>query len=100
MLRALIIGLIAVAAMTPAADLLAFGIHEHVTASAPEHMAGSGAPATDSSPHHCEFWMSPGELTGMNSVLDGPMAVEVAPPEQARTALSRSPVVPRTPPRS
>ena len=91
----LVLGLVIVA---PTADLLAFGIHEHVTApdDTSRDLAGpdnSGPPA-----HHCELSASPAGLA-LALVLSAPGPIAVPVVETRVSASDRTPSVPLGPPR-
>jgi hypothetical protein len=84
----------------PSADLLAFGLHDHIVV--PERGSNLSGPSTAQKPipsHHCELSVSAGDLVP-NIELAMPQLLAIDPPEQHASALSQRPFVPLTPPRA
>jgi len=85
----------------PTADLLAFGLHEHVMApvmlgfdevTAPPHAEAGTA-------HHCELWMNPGDVAPAFTPFRSAAGVNLGDgPQSARPVWH--PFLPFTPPRS
>jgi len=87
------------ALVAPVADVIAFGLHDHVSVSA-RAQGGLTLTGADTAPsHHCELAMSPGVLLQTDELpAPGPIA---SPPGAPRLMLaSHTPIVPFNPPRA
>lgn len=96
----LALGVVLLLLVTPTADLLAFGLHEHIVA--PERGTDLSGLSTAQEPiatHHCELSVSAGDLVPAIE-LAMPALVAIDPPSQHASALSQRPCVPLTPPRA
>lgn len=91
----LVLGLVIVA---PTADLLAFGVHEHVTGSAEQSRDLAGADTPGAPAHHCELSISPAGLASV-AVVPSPGLFVVPVVETRVSAVDRTPSVPLGPPR-
>ena len=87
--------------LVPSADLIAFGVHEHVVVSAERgfDLTGAGSVQDPPSTHHCDLSVSVGELI---PVIELPMPVGLVsdPPQPPAFAPQHRPLVPLTPPRT
>ena len=95
----LALGVVLLLLVTPTADLLAFGFHEHIAV--PEPGSNLSGPSTAQKPipsHHCELSVSAGDLVPSIEAL--PPLAAIGPPEQRASAVSQWPFVPLTPPRA
>jgi hypothetical protein len=91
--------LVMTALVAPMADVVVFGIHEHVSVAAQEQGSLS-ATGTDLAPsHHCELAMSPGVLLHAGD-LPAPGVVASPPHIPAPPLASHTPLVPFGPPRA
>jgi hypothetical protein len=91
--------LVMTALVAPMADVVVFGIHEHVSVSAQEQ-GSLTATGTDSAPsHHCDLAMSPGVLLHAGD-LPAPGVVASPPHTPAPPLASHTPLVPFGPPRA
>lgn len=96
----LALGVVLLLLVTPTADLLAFGFHEHIVV--PEPGSTLSGPSTAQKPmpsHHCELSVSAGDLVPSIELALPPLAA-IDPPEHRASALSQWPFVPLTPPRA
>ncbi len=86
--------------LTPAADLLAFGLHDHVApAERGSALAGPGSADGPTPSHHCELSASIGELLSVVE-LPVPGLVAIDATEYQAAAPRHRPFVPLTPPRA
>ena len=84
--------------LVPSADLVAFGLHEHVTAERTFGLAGAESTPDAPLSHHCELSVSVGELI---PVVELPTAVSLMgePPNPRAFDPQNRPFVPLPPPR-
>jgi hypothetical protein len=97
---ALALGILLLLLVTPTADTLAFGLHEHVVA--PEHgsnLTEASNAQGSTSFHHCELSVTAGDLVS-TAKLATPESLVIDRPELRASASSQRPFVPLTPPRA
>ena len=86
--------------LVPSADLIAFGVHEHVVVPAERSFDLTGASAQDPPlSHHCELSVSVGELIPVIE-LTMPVGLVSDSPKPLASASQHRPLVPLTPPRT
>lgn len=87
--------------LVPSADLIAFGVHEHVAGPAERSFDLTGAESAQDPPpsHHCELSVSAGELIPVIE-LPTPVGVVSDPPQPPAFGPQHRPLVPLTPPRT
>ena len=89
---------LALVIVTPTADLLAFGVHEHVTASDDSGRDVSSPGSPGASAHHCELSISPAGLGPAVALpASGPIVGLIV--DTVVNAAQRTPSVPLGPPR-
>jgi len=100
LLAAAVYGLVFLAAVAPAADLYAFGIHDHVAEATGESAHPSAFPAPSAAPatHHCDLQTNPGQLEPPAD-LAAPILIAAIPREDRILAAVQRPFIPFNPPR-
>ena len=85
--------------LVPSADLVAFGLHEHVTAEGSFGLAGAESTPDLPLSHHCELSVSVGELIPVVE-LPTPVSLMGEPPNPRALYAQHRPFVPLPPPRT
>jgi hypothetical protein len=86
-------------ALAPSADVVAFGLHEHVTTERSFGLTGAETAQGATPSHHCELSVSLGELIPVVE-LPTPLVLIGDPPNPRASSPQHRPFVPLTPPRS
>jgi hypothetical protein len=99
-LRATAVLLAILVVVVPTADLVAFGIHDHVAMGATDvtEVHAGHVHTSSHSAHHCHLWMNPAE-TEASCVLVSPFLSSVRVPAPLVARLVPRPFQPFAPPR-